>query len=87
MSPKVQIIAMPLPFSGSASVCALHRHAHAEERRHHLLAEQRLVALVVGMRDQRDAGGNQLGAGRFDLDRVGTAEDACVRRCANLMRW
>jgi len=28
----VQIIARPVPFSGSASAC-LHRHAHAEERR------------------------------------------------------
>ena len=31
-------------------------------------AEQRLVPLIVGMRDERDAGGNQLGPRRFDLD-------------------
>ena len=38
------------------------RHGHVEERRPHLAAEQRLVALVVRMRDQRDAGRQQLRA-------------------------
>ena len=49
-------------------VVRLHRHAGAEERRHDVPIEQRLVPLVVRMRDQRDAGGNQLGTRRLDLD-------------------
>ena len=68
MSPNVQIIAMPLPFVGIGQRMRLDRHAHAEQRRDDLLAEQRLVPLVVGMRDERDAGRNQLGPRRFDLD-------------------
>ena len=56
MSPNVQIIAMPLPFFGIGQRMRPHRHAHAEERRDDVLAEQRLVPLVVGMRDERDAG-------------------------------
>ena len=44
-----------------------HRHLDAEQRACvDGRAEQRLVALVVGVRDQRDAGGQQLGAGRLD---------------------
>ena len=39
-----------------------------EERGADRGAEQRLVALVVGMRDQRDAGGQQLRPGRLDED-------------------
>ncbi len=61
------------------------RHAHAEERRHDLLAEQRLVALVVGMRDERHAGRNQLGPRRFDLDAA--ARWPIQRASANRMRW
>ncbi len=61
----------------------LDRHRHAEQRRHDLGAEQRLVALVVGMRDERDARGNQLGPRRLDLD-----EPTCaVAAGANRMRW
>ena len=60
---------MPLPFSGSASSCARHRHARAKQRRQDFLAEQRLVALVIRMRHKRHACGQQLGARRFDLDR------------------
>ena len=69
VSPNVQIIAMPVPFSGSASWCASDRHLDAEQRRAHLGAEQRLVALVVGMGDQRDARGEQLGPRRLDQRR------------------
>ena len=45
----------------------LDRHSHAEQRRHHVLSEQRPVPLIVGMRDERDTGGDQLGAGCFDF--------------------
>ena len=40
----------------------------AEQGRGDLLAEQRLVALVVGVRHERGAGGQQLGAGGLDED-------------------
>ena len=54
----------------------------AEQRRAHRRAEQRLVALVVGVGDEGDAGRDQLGPGGLDEDRlavVGAAErDAVV---------
>ncbi len=43
----------------------------AEDRRAHGLAEQRLVALVVGVGDQGDAGRDQLGPGGLDVDAAG----------------
>ena len=43
------------------------RHAHAEERRRHLTAEERAVPFIVGVRDESDAGRNQLGPSGFDL--------------------
>ena len=61
-SPNVQIIAMPEPFSGSASGVRDDGHLHAEAGRRDGGAEQRLVPLVVGVRDQGDAGGEQLRA-------------------------
>jgi hypothetical protein len=45
-----------------------HGHLDAEDRRPHGRAEQPLVALVVGVRDQRDAGRDQLGPGGLDED-------------------
>ena len=45
-------------------------HLDAEQGRGDLLAEQRLVALVVGVRHERGAGGQQLGAGGLDEDLV-----------------
>ena len=69
MSPKVQIIAMPVPFSGRPAWWASDRHLDAEQRRAHRRAEQRLVALVVGVGDQRDARGEQLGPGGLDVHR------------------
>ena len=45
-----------------------HGHGHAEERRLDVGAEERLVALVVGMRDERDARRDQLRPRRLDLD-------------------
>ena len=59
----------------------------AVERHGHRGAEQGLVALVVGVSDERDAGRQQLGASGVDLDRpaaVGTSERDLVvgARCA-----
>ena len=44
-----------------------------EQRRADRGAEQVLVALVVGVRDERDARGEQLGAGGLDVDRAAVA--------------
>ena len=60
----------------------LDRHAHAEQRRHHVAPEQRLIPRIVGMRDERDAGGNQLRPGRFDFN--GGAEFCRLRRHGKL---
>ena len=46
------------------------RDLDAEQRRVHGGAEAVPVAVVVGMGDDRDAGGEQLGAGRLDGDVV-----------------
>ena len=67
-SPNVQIIATPVPFSGSASGCGLTGTRTPNSGVIDLGAEQRLVALVVGMRDERDARRDQLGPRRVDLD-------------------
>ncbi len=45
-----------------------HRYAGAEERRGDMRSEQRPVPLIVGMRDQRHARGNQLGTRRLDCN-------------------
>jgi hypothetical protein len=66
-SPKVQIIAMPLPSRVGKRV-GHDRHPHAEERGRDVMAEQRLVARIVRMRDERHACRNQLGPRRFDLE-------------------
>ena len=56
-----------------------HRELDAEDRRRHGAAEQRLVALVVGVGDQATQAGDQLGAGRLDVDRaVGAMERHAV---------
>ena len=47
-----------------------HRHLDAEERRGDRRAEERLVALVVGVRDERHDGRDELGARRLDVDRL-----------------
>ena len=47
------------------------RHADAEERREHVPAEERLVARIVRVRDERDARGNELGTRRLDFDGAG----------------
>ncbi len=56
-------------------------HLDVEERRADGRAEQRLVARVVGMGDDGDARGEQLGAGRLDEDGLAVA----VER--KPMRW
>ena len=69
VSPNVQIIATPVPFSGSASSWATIGTDDAEQRRDDRLAEQRLVALVVGVGDDGHAGRQQLGPGGVDQQR------------------
>ena len=82
VSPNVQIIAMPVPLSGSASVVGDDRHLDAEQRRADRRAEERLVALVVGVGDERDARGEQLGAGGVDEDGL-----AAVGVGGSAIRW
>ena len=50
------------------------RHLDLEQRRIHVLAEIRLVALVLRVGDQRGAGRQQLGAGGLDVDRGAVLE-------------
>ena len=57
----------------------VHLDLDAEQRRAHGGAEQRLVALVVGVGDEGDAGGEQLGAGGLDEHvAVGAVEGEAV---------
>ncbi|MPM33538.1 hypothetical protein SDC9_80114 [bioreactor metagenome] len=56
------------PLVGLGVAVGQHRHLDPEDRRRHRAAEQRLVALVVGVGDQGAAGGQQLGPGRLDHD-------------------
>ena len=58
------------PLVGLGEVVGQHGHLDPEERGAHGRAEARRVALVVGVGDQRHAGGDQLGPGRLDLDVV-----------------
>ena len=81
MSPNVQIIAMPVPLSGSASWWATIGHLDAVQRRAHGRAEQRLVARVVGVGDERDARREQLGPGGVDDDRRRRRRCGGTRSC------
>ena len=73
-------MAMPLPFSRIGERMRHDGNPRAEERRHHLAAEERLVPRIVRMSDERDAGGDQLGPRRVDLD-----EGRRVRRFASAL--
>ena len=75
VSPKVQIIAMPDPFSGSASGCASTGTSTPNSGVVTVWPNRVLEALVVGVRHQRDARRDQLGAGGLDDD-VGVAVGA-----------
>ena len=66
VSPNVQIIAMPVPLSGSARWWASTGTSTSNSGVRTVRAEQRLVARVVGMGDDRDATGEQLRASRVD---------------------
>ena len=55
---------------GLGELVGEHGHLDAVERSANRGAEERLVPLVVGVGDERHAGGEQLGAGRVDLDRT-----------------
>ena len=69
-SPKVQIMAMPDPFSGSASGWATIGTSTPKSGVCTVVPNTGGVALVVGVRHQRHAGGHQLGPGRVDLNVV-----------------
>ena len=51
-----------------------HRHLDLEQRRVDFLSEIFLVAFVLGVGNQRGAGGEQFGAGRLDVDRRAISE-------------
>ena len=56
------------PLRGVGELVRLHRHADTEHRRLDVRPEERLVALVVGVRDERHARRNELGTRRLDVD-------------------
>src|SRR4030095_229504 len=60
----------------------LHWHVDPEQRRDDALSKQGLVALVIWMRDQRDARRNQFRSCRLDLDVRGASSGGgrCRRR-------
>ncbi len=70
-SPNVHTMAMPVPFSGSASSCAIDGH-----RGRRTVASTTVAPTTRGssssdrMRDEGHARGDQLGARRLDLDRA-----------------
>ncbi len=75
------------PLLGVGQVMRADRHLDAEQRRHDLGAEQRLIPRIVGMGDQRDARRDQLRARRVDLDvalAIGTREPDPVVRAGHL---
>ena len=65
----MQHIAMPAPLSGSAAGCASTGISTPKTGEVTVVPNSALVALVVGVRDQGDARGDQLGAGRLDRRR------------------
>ena len=80
MSPNVQIIGDAAALRGIGQRVRLHRHAHAEERRRHLVPNSGWYRSSSGCATERHAGGNQLGPRRLDLDdrgrRPGLAAEA-----------
>ncbi len=56
------------PLRGVGERMGAHGHGHAKERRPDLATEERLVALVVGVSHQGDAGGDEFRTCRLDLD-------------------
>ena len=67
-SPNVQHMAMPAPLSISAAGWASTGISTPKTGEVTVRAEERLVALVVGVRDQRDDAGDQLGTRGLDVD-------------------
>ena len=68
VSPKVQTMAIPDPFSGSASSWAMTGTRTPNRGVTDGGAEQRPVAVVLGVGHQGHARGQQLGPGRLDVD-------------------
>ena len=69
VSPNVQIMAMPDPFSGSASWCASTGTSASNSGVRTVVSKRAWYRVVVGMRDERDARREELGARRLDDDR------------------
>ena len=72
-----------MPLSGLRELVGQDRDGDPEQRRQDLGAEQPLVALVVRVGDERDAGRHELGPCRLDLDGWPVAG----RRWRNASRW
>ena len=66
---------MPVPLAGSARGVGQHRHLGVEQRHAHRRAEQRPVAVVVGVRHERHAGRQHLRPRGLD-EHVPAAADA-----------
>ena len=82
----MQTITRPVPLSRSTSGMAHDGDAGAEQRRRRGAADERGVALVVGMGQQGHAGRDQLRAGRVDqrAGAVGRPEADTVHRAGAL---
>ncbi len=78
VSPNVQIMAMPVPLSGCASSWATIGTSTPYRGVRTVVPKCGLVPLVVGVRDERDARGEQLGASGVDLDDT-VAVGSCER--------
>ena len=61
-----------------------HRHGHVEQRRPHLLAEERPVSCIIGMSHKRDASRQEFRTRGIDLDRLTPLE--ALNRLADLKR-
>ena len=75
-------MAMPGSLLGVGEPVGQDRDAHREQRGGDLRAEQRAVALVVGVGHEGHARGEQLGPGGLDLERP-----PAIRRAAKRSRW
>ena len=67
------------PLLGVGEVMRLHRHACAEQRCHHIGAEERLVSRIRGVRHERDA---RLADGLSDKERRRRLDDLAAAHLA-----
>ena len=68
------------PLLGISERVRAHWHLGVEQRGEHLGAEQLAVALVVGMGDERNAGGDELGPCGLDHDVAGAVDPGELHR-------